>query len=331
MIKNPSPRVLRCFRGVSYGAACLLVTVATGCSHPNAPPATHQGIIELDERVLGFEVAGRVDEVAVRRGDVVEAGSPIAKLDDSLERLARQARADEANVAAADLALLEAGARREEVGALASELAGAIAAEDLARKNAERVRTLAESGSLAKSELDRVNGDLERATAARRSVEQRLAALRQGARPQEIARARARLDAARDALALADARLERYALKSKSGGIVLDVHLDPGELATAGTPAVTIADVTHPYVDVFVPQGELAGIHVGTKASVRVDGRDALANGAVEYVSPTTEFTPRFLFSERERPLLVVRVRVRIDDPNHELHAGIPAFARFSP
>ena len=42
----------------------------------------------------------------------------------------------------------------------------------------------------------------------------------------------------------------------------------------------------------------------------------------IEHVFPNTEFTPRFLFSESERPNLVVRVRVRIDDPRRELHAG---------
>ena len=35
----------------------------------------------------------------------------------------------------------------------------------------------------------------------------------------------------------------------------------------------------------------------------------------------------RFLFSERERPNLVVRVRVRIEAPDGDLHAGLPAFA----
>jgi hypothetical protein len=51
--------------------------------------------------------------------------------------------------------------------------------------------------------------------------------------------------------------------------------------------------------------------------------------GRVEHVARHTEFTPRFLFSERERPNLVVRVRVRIDDPERKLHAGLPARVEF--
>jgi hypothetical protein len=62
---------------------------------------------------------------------------------------------------------------------------------------------------------------------------------------------------------------------------------------------------------------------------VRVDTGEMLP-GAVEWISPRTEFTPRFLFSDRERPNLVVRVRVRIDDPERRLHAGVPAFAEIA-
>ena len=53
--------------------------------------------------------------------------------------------------------------------------------------------------------------------------------------------------------------------------------------------------------------------------------------GKVEYVAQRTEFTPRFLFSEQERPNLVVRVRVRVDDDQERLHAGVPAFATIAP
>jgi hypothetical protein len=51
----------------------------------------------------------------------------------------------------------------------------------------------------------------------------------------------------------------------------------------------------------------------------------------VENVARATEFTPRFLFSERERANLVVRVRVRVDDPAQRLHAGVPAFVELGP
>jgi hypothetical protein len=51
-----------------------------------------------------------------------------------------------------------------------------------------------------------------------------------------------------------------------------------------------------------------------------------LLGGVVEHVSRRTEFTPRFIFSPTERANLVVRARIRVDDPQRALHAGTPAF-----
>jgi HlyD family secretion protein len=297
-----------------------------GCRAPAAGATDFQGIVEYEERVLGFELAGRVMRVDVKRGDVVADKQPLAEVDATLEKLSRDARASEVETARADVALLEAGARREDVAALAAQVRASVATEGLLKKNAERARALQGSGSIGQAELDRAEAEVERTPAERKSLEQRLASLQRGARNEELARARARLEGAVAAVTLADERLARYVLRAQAPGDVLDVHLEPGELAGAGAPVVTLADTTHPYVEVFVPQGDLEGIRAGVKASVRVDSSKEPLLGVVEHVGTRTEFTPRYIFSERERPNLVVRVRVRVDDPQKKTHAGVPAF-----
>lgn len=304
--------------------------LVAACGQKPGVPAGYQGIVELDERVLAFEVPGRVEAVPVRRGDVVQDGQLVAKLDDALERLSKESRAEEEKAARADVQLLAAGARTQDVASLAAEVAGATAAEDLARKTAERVRTLQASGAVATAELDKAQAELARATEQKKAVAQRLASMRAGARPEELARALARQEAARAALDLATARLQRFELHSKNEGLVLDVNILAGELAAVGTPAVTIADVKHPWVEVFVPEAELVGLRVGTAAEVKTDAAPGGVHGEIETISPKTEFTPRFLFSDRERPNLVVRVRVRVSDPERKLHAGVPAFVQFA-
>ena len=69
-------------------------------------------------------------------------------------------------------------------------------------------------------------------------------------------------------------------------------------------------------------------MQAGAPAFVRVDAAPGVRfEGVVEMVGRTLEFTPRFVFSEKERPGLVVRVRIDIKDPRELLHAGVPAFA----
>jgi HlyD family secretion protein len=125
---------------------------------------------------------------------------------------------------------------------------------------------------------------------------------------------------------LEEARLAKYELRAPAAGSVVDRHVLPGEVVNPGSPVVTVADAKHPYVDVFVPEGEIAGVAIGDSAVVRTDALPSGLAGKVERIAQRTEFTPKFLFSERERGNLVIRVRVRVDDPGETLHAGVPAF-----
>jgi hypothetical protein len=79
---------------------------------------------------------------------------------------------------------------------------------------------------------------------------------------------------------------------------------------------------------VFAPEGRLQGVVVGAAAEAKVDGVAKPLPARIEHVFPRTEFTPRYLFSASERPNLVVRVRVRVEDPGHLLHEGVPAFVK---
>lgn len=304
----------------------LLLGLGVGCQARIPTPPGFQGVVEYDERVVSFEVPGRVLEVKVKEGDVVKDGDVLARLDDSLQKIAKDARQSEVKIAEADLALLTAGARKEDIGALAARVKAMRDAELLLDKSSKRAHGLLETGSLPFADVEKIDSDLARIGNERRALEAQLSALIHGARPEELERIKARIAAAGVAVGLESEKLGRYTVQAKVPGTVLDVHVDPGELAGAGAPVVTLADTTHPFVDVFVPEGEIAGVRVGAKATVKTDALAAPLPGVVEHIARRTEFTPRFLFSDRERPNLVLRVRVRVDDPEARLHAGVPAF-----
>lgn len=304
---------------------CGLAVVA--CAEERTPyPGSFQGVVELDERTLAFEVSGRLDSVRVHRGDPVQAGQVIATLDASLERMTRESRESEAQAAESQVALLKAGTRPEELSSMAAQVRAAQASESQIEKSLARERNLAARGVTPQAVVDDLESQLARAQAQRQSLEHQLRAMQQGARREEIASAASRAESLATAADLEKVRLDRFELKAGTDGVILDVHAEEAEVVGPGTPVATLGDVAHPYCDVFVPQGQIGGISVGLPATLHVDSAAKPFTGKVEYIARTTEFTPRFLFSNQERPNLVIRVRVRVDDPKRELHAGVPAF-----
>jgi HlyD family secretion protein len=321
-VKPAWPRAL-----IAAGLALVL-----GCRARTAPPERFQGVVEYEERQLGFPLGGVIAEVAVVEGQRVTAGSPLAAIDDQLERAQHDGRVAEAAAAQARLGLLLAGTRAELITQVQARLTGASASERSAEQRLNDERALSRVGAApAAGVIDR-EAALAEALATRRALEEELRALRRGARPEEITAARATAAAARAAVAGSEARLRQHALTAPTEGTVLDVHARSGEVVSAGQPVVTIADTAHPYLDVFVPQARIAEVALGAKVKIWVDSLAQPLAGTVEHIARRTEFTPTYVFSIKERPHFVIRVRVRVTPTaNEALAAGVPAFVAIDP
>jgi HlyD family secretion protein len=309
-------------------AVLALVALLSGCrGGDDREPAALQGLIEHERRVVAAEVGGRLVEVAVERGQAVAAGARLARLDPAMAEAAHATRAAELEVARAQLALVSAGGRPEELGATAAQIRAARAAEGLARQELERAERLLAGNATTTSAVDTLRGQLDRVTAERQALEERQLAVRRGPRAEERAIAAARVEAAEAAVAIEARRVAQHEIGAAVAGVVVDVVRRSGEVVAPGAPIATIADLAHPFVDVFVPTTRIGAVARGQRAEVSTDD-GARAIGVVEFLSPEAEFAPRFLFSERERGNLVVRVRIRLDDPEGRLRAGVPATVR---
>ncbi|MET0286632.1 MAG: HlyD family efflux transporter periplasmic adaptor subunit [Polyangiales bacterium] len=307
----------------------LGLALLAACAKPSAEDNAFQGTVEFDTITLAFELPGKIAFLGVDEGDQLgEGGKVVARLDDSLLVPERAARAAELDAQRAQLALLEAGSRKEDVRAAAAELESVRQQEEVLTRQRKRQEELSANGASPKALLDGYDAQQSQLVGQRGVLEERLRVLRGGARAEELMAARASVRALEAGLALMDARLAKTELHYARLADVLDVHVDPGEVVAAGTPIATVADLGHPYVDVFIPQRRIAGIRVGQKAEVRVDGLDRPVAGVVERIATRTEFTPRYLYSEKERATLVLRVRVRVADRERVLHAGVPGFVR---
>lgn len=317
--------------------------LAVACSQP--PPSntlTASGNVEATEVQVAPEVGGRIVELRVAEGDRVQAGAVIATLDtkDTELQIAR-ARAERA-AATAQLRLIEAGARAEDVrqaeaqvDASTSEIAAIDVEIRSAQLDLDRFEALLASNAGSQKQRDDAKARVDLARERKRAAEERvrvsrttLDRVRAGARKEELDGARARVATVDAQLAVLDKGLRDAQVTAPTGGVVTQKLVDAGEIVAPRTPLVIVTDLDHAWANVFVPEPAVPRIKLGQAGTVRTDAGSTV-QGTVTFISPRAEFTPRNVQTADERSKLVYRVKVTVDNSAGVLKQGMPVDADF--
>lgn len=286
------------------------------------------GNIEAHESVVSFKVQGRIMELPVQEGQNVKQGDLLARLDNDDYR--QQVSVDEATVGTreAELELAVAGSRVQEIQAAKQTLIDARADMELKRSEFRRRQALFAEQGVSREDLDNAASNLKRAQATYERSKQTYDQIVEGTRKEEIAVRRANLAFSREALQMSRVKLAYTVLSAPVSGVVLVRQAELGEVVSAGTPVVTIADVDHLWMRGYLNETDLAHVKWGQSATVRTDTYPEKAyQGRVSFISSQAEFTPKSVETHKERVTLVYRIKIDLDNPNHELKPGMPADA----
>ncbi len=320
-----------------------LALANTACQSSAAPAATAaSGYVEATDVRVAAKVAGRVATVTVNEGQTVQAGQTLVTIDTKDTDLAiARAQAERAQ-AVAQLRLVQAGSRVEDIQQAEAQQAAAesdrkAAEDDLAAAKADEARfeqlLAAKSGSqkqrddaVTRRQLaeSRVRGANDRIRAAAALV----ARLKAGARPEEVETAKTRIAAVDAQIVTLQNDLKEATVVAPSGGTVTSRLVEPGELASRGTPLVVIIDLAHAWANVYVPEAMVPTVKIDGAVTIRTDAGDTLS-GKVAYVSPQAEFTPRNVQTANERAKLVYRVKVLVNNDKGVLKPGMSVTADF--
>jgi HlyD family secretion protein len=286
---------------------------------------TLYGNVDIREVQLAFTESEHIEAILVQEGDKVGRNQVVARL----HRARLQASRDEAHamVAAQEQALarLEAGSRPEEIAKARADFAAATAQAQTARDTHARQQSLLAKKLTSPETVDVARGAADAAAAQAKAAEATLDLVLAGPRREDIAQARAELEARRAALALAEERLADTVLSAPAEGIVRDRLLEPGDLATPQSPVLTLAMIDPVWVRAWLPEPDLGKIAPGMKAEIRSDSYpEKVYSGWVGYLSPTAEFTPKNVESPELRTRLVYQLRVFSCNPAAELRLGMP-------
>lgn len=290
-------------------------------------PVDYQGYLEADYAYVGAPIAGRLVQLPVQRGAMVEVGSELFALDDELERQQRAEAAGRLAQTQAQRADLGLGRRPEEIQIIAERVREARSALALADKELKRARELQQRGLTSNDALDRAAAAQAQAQARLQSTlaEQRSAEL--AGRPDAQAAADAATVAAQAVVAQASWRVEQMRVEATAPGRVEDTLYQVGEWVPAGAPVIKLLPRQDPFVRFFVPLAELAQWTPGTPITVDCEGCETAQTARVEFISAAPEYTPPIIFSESRNEDLVYRVEARFDAPTR-LAPGLPVRVR---
>lgn len=298
-------------------------------------------------------------DVAELRAQQAQGQARVEQQQARLDRLLRGARPEEkaqaravGEAARAGLEAVKNWPRPEEIEQARAALSAAEADFKSVEVAFERTRKLRSTGDISQQELDAAGFRLENLRARREAEKKKLDLLLNGSRKEDIRAAEERFRQAQEAerlvlagpraeeiadaraqLAEAQARLEQIKVQLAEGEVkapaaatIEVLSIRPGDLLMPNQAIARLLEKDQIFVRVYIPEPQLGLVKVGQKAKIKVDSfNDRAFDGVIEQINTQGEFTPRNIQSRDERNHQVFGVKVRIDNREGKLKAGMAA------
>ena len=304
------------------------VRVETGAPSSGESVLSASGYVVAHHKIaVGAKVMGRVAWIGVEKGDIVQEGQVLVRLEDSEFRA-------QVNQAQANLAAAQARADRLRTGSRPEEKLkdkAAVLQAEANLKNAEaeyqRTESLYRSGVASKAEFDRALAQRDSAVALVQSARQSSAMTDIGPRKEEIRAAEAEVNQMKAALDYANTQLAATEIKAPVSGTVLERIVERGEMVSpsafggsgARTSVVDLADLTDLQVELDISQVDFARLKPSQRAEIVPEAYPNLRfSGFIEEIAP-----------EANRAKSTVQVKVKVENPNEQLRPEMNARVNF--
>jgi HlyD family secretion protein len=307
---------------------CSVTAIALGlvlgaCSRNGA--GGYQGYVEGEFVNVASPVAGRLDQLSVRRGDDIAVNAPLYALEAVSETAAQRQAAEQVKAAEAQLADLRQGKRAPEQDVTRAQLVQAQVEEKRAATQLARDEAQYRIGGIAQAQLDDSRSAHAAAQARVTQLGSELTVAQLPSRDEQVKAQSAQVAAARAVLEQAAWRLDQKTVHATVTGRVYDTLYREGEWVAAGSPVVRMLPPGNIKVRFFVPQAIVGSLATGRAVTIHCDGCAPDIPGTLTYVSSEAEYTPPVIYSNETRSKLVFMVEAR-PSPAHAaaMHPGQP-------
>ena len=288
---------------------------------------------------LNPKTAGRLAKLYVEQGDRVQQGQIIARMDSQEIEAKRDQALAELSRTQANLALLKAGNRPEEIGQAQSSVSEAqakiVSAQtrlDLASARVRRNQSLANEGAISRDSLDEflneersAQANLEQVKASYSSSQQKLTQQKNGSRVEEIEQSAAQVASAQASLRQINPQIEDTVIQAPFSGVITQKNATEGDFVTptsfasstsSATSIVTLANDLE--VLAKVPEVDIGQIKQGQTVELRADAFPSQTfKGVVRLVSPEAKE------DATQRGVITFEVRVKLLTGKDTLRSGM--------
>ena len=160
---------------------------------------------------------------------------------------------------------------------------------DAQQKVYDSRQELFQQGALPRKELAQSGVDLTQARNQYEMAQKHLNALMAVGKQNAVKSAAGQLESAKGKYLGAEAQLSYSEIRSPINGVITDRPLYPGEMAAAGTPLLTVMDVSQIIAHAHIPQPDAALLKLGDKATITAPEEDQPVEGKVTVISPALD------------------------------------------
>ena len=264
-----------------------------------------------DQANIVPKISAPVRRFLVNRGDHVKQGQLLAELEARDLAAAAQESRGQYDQAQSNYRSTTAAGVPEQMTKAQTDVTAARQSMDAAKRLLDNRQQRFKDGALAKKLVDDAEVAYAQAKAASDTAQQHLQALQSVGSKEQVNTAAAQVEAAKGHYESLQAQASYAEIRSPITGVVTDRPLYPGEMAAAGTPMLTVMDVSKVVARVNMAQDQAKNVKVGNEATLTPADGGELVTGRVTIVSPASDINST-----------TVQVWVQADNPGERMHAG---------
>ncbi|PRX43829.1 HlyD family secretion protein [Salegentibacter salegens] len=280
--------------------AASVFSVLISCS--DTEKADGYGNFEATEITVSAEANGKLQFLEVDEGEVLEKGLLVGLVDTLQLYLNKQQL-----LASKETVASKSGGVWSQVSVFQEQL-------QTAKSEQQRVKNMFDESAATQRQLDQANSQVDVLKKQIKNVETQNSPILN-----EVKSIEAKIAQIND-------QIKKSKIENPLKGTVLTQYVEASEIVSFGRPLYKIADLSLMTLRVYVSEPQLANIKIGQEVTVKIDAGEELKSysGKIDWISDTSEFTPKIIQTKEERANLVYAVTIKIKNDG-SLKIGMPA------